>query len=304
MAEISTWMKSFVMVADAGSFSAAAGRLLASQSTVSKHVAALEAHLMTRLFNRTTRSLTLTTEGAAFFEHALVALGAIEAAEASVGLSGEAQGVLRITAPLTLADSRVINMLSRFLAANPKIEIDLTVSDHALNLVADNLDLAIRVGQLTDSRLIARKIGMARRVVVATPSYLDRMGRPSQPADLAHHNCMSYSLLSTGSRWAFEDGSSVEISGNFRADSPNALRSAARAGIGIAVNARWLFEKELANGELEIVLPQFEPSPMPIHLLLPPGRYVAARTRVLVEFLSEEFARDPLLAINDSDERK
>jgi LysR family transcriptional regulator for bpeEF and oprC len=296
MADISIWMKSFAAVTEAGSFSAAADRLASSQSTLSKHVAALEAHLRTRLFNRTTRSLTLTTDGARFYEKALTVLDAIEAAEASVGLAGEAEGTIRMTAPLTLAESRVIPMLTRFLAANPKIEIDFTASDHALNLVADNLDLAIRVGQLTDSRLIARKVGLARRIAVAAPEYLDRAGRPQQPGDLAQHNCISYSLLGTGTRWTFESGASVEVSGNLRADSPNLLRAAALAGIGIAVNARWLFEAEIADGRLEIVLPEHEPSPMPIHIVLPPGRYVSARTRSLVEFLSREFALDHLLA--------
>lgn len=296
MAEISTWMKSFVAVTEAGSFSMAADRLGSSQSTLSKHVAALEGHLRTRLFNRTTRSLTLTTDGARFYEKALGVLDAIEAAEASVGLSGEAEGVLRITAPLTLAESRLIPMLKRFLAANPKIEIDFSASDHALNLVADNLDMAIRVGQLTDSRLIARKVGMARRVAVASPAYLDKAGRPHHPSDLTGHNCLSYSLLGTGTRWTFVGGLAVDISGNLRADSPNLLRAATLAGIGIAVNARWLFESEIADGRLEIVLPAYEPVPMPIHIVLPPGRHVSARTRSLVEFLSREFALDSLLA--------
>jgi LysR family transcriptional regulator, regulator for bpeEF and oprC len=296
--EIATWMRSFIMVADAGSFSAAAVRQNASQSTVSKHVAALETHLRTRLFNRTTRSLALTTEGAAFYESALVALGAIETAEASVGLSGEARGIVRITAPLTLAESRVIPMLARYLAANPKLEIDFTASDHALNLVADNLDLAVRVGQLNDSRLIARKVGLARRVIVASPDYLDRTGRPTTPTDLAHHNCMSYSLSGWGTKWLFEDGSAVEVSGNFRADSPNALRASALAGVGIAVNAWWLFEEEIAAGRLEVVLPTFTPVSMPIHIVLPNGRYIAARTRALIDFLTEQFADDPLLSLS------
>lgn len=298
MADISIWMKSFTAVTEAGSFSAAADRLSSSQSTLSKHVAALEAHLKTRLFNRTTRSLTLTTDGARFYEKALSALSAIEAAEASVGLAGEAEGVLRITAPLTLAESRIIPMLKRFLTANPKITLDFTVSDHAVNLIADNLDLAIRVGQLTDSRLVARKVGTARRIAVASPDYLDRAGRPLHPADLAQHNCISYSLSGTGTRWTFQDGSAVDVSGNLRADSPNLLRSAVLAGIGIAINARWLFEHEIATGRLEVVLPEYEPVPMPIHIVLPHGRYVAARTRMLVEHLSREFARDVLVAIN------
>lgn len=296
MADIAIWMKSFAAVTDAGSFSAAAARIGSSQSTLSKHVAALEAHLKTRLFNRTTRSLTLTTDGARFYEKAMSALDTIEAAEASVGLEGGAEGIVRVTAPLTLAESRLIAMLTRFMAENPRIEIDFTASDHALNLVADNLDMAVRVGQLADSRLIARRIGVARRIAVAAPGYLARAGRPQCPADLAQHQCIVYSLLGTGSRWAFQDGTSVEIRGSFRADSPHLVRAAAMAGLGVAVNARWLFEDALATGQLEEILLEHEPVRMPIHIVLPPGRYVPARTRSLIDFLSRAFAADPLLA--------
>jgi len=162
--------------------------------------------------------------------------------------------------------------------------------------VSDNLDLAIRVGQLGDSRLTARKIGLARRVIVASPDYLDRVGRPATPADLRQHNCISYTLLSTGSRWQFVGGEVAMVSGNFRADSPHGLRAAALAGIGIAANARWLFEQELATGALEIVLPDFELVSMPIQAVLPSGRFVSAKTRALLDHLVDEFIRDPLLS--------
>lgn len=289
-------MRSFVTVAEMGGFSNAAPRLAASQSTISKQVAALESHLKTRLFQRTTRTLALTEEGAVFYERALAALAAIDEAEAAVGVVGEAKGVLRITMPLTLAESRVIEMISRFLDLNPEIEIEMKVSDHALNLVADNLDLAIRVGHLGDSQSIVRKIGVTRRVVVASPDYLGQSSSLSHPSDLIRHNCILYSLSSSGATWSFRDGTEVAVNGSFRADSPNALRAAAIAGIGVAVNARWLFERELANGTLVDALPSFEPSVMPINIVLPSGRYVAARTRALIEFLVRAFAADPLLA--------
>jgi LysR family transcriptional regulator, regulator for bpeEF and oprC len=296
MTEIATWMTSFVRVADVGSFSAAAAQMGFTQSTVSKHIMALERHLGVRLFHRTTRSLVLTTDGMLFYEGALRALAAIDEAEALVGLVTNIQGALRLTCPLTLADSRLISMIDRFLALHPNVEIELKLSDHALNLVADNLDLAIRVGQLGDSSLTARKIGIARRVIVASPRYLDRFGRPNVPADLVRHNCVSYTLLSSGSRWDFAGGDFVTVNGNFRTDSPHGLRAAALSGIGIAVNARWLFEAQLASGELEIVLPEFEPEPMPIHAVMPSGRFVSARTRTFLDYLIDEFAADPLLA--------
>jgi LysR family transcriptional regulator, regulator for bpeEF and oprC len=297
MNEIATWMKSFVRVADAGSYSAAAEQLGITQPTVSKQISALERHLGSRLFQRTTRSISLTTEGMLFYEGAMRALAAIEEAQSLVGLAANIQGVVRVTCPLTLAESRMIAMIARFLAAHPQIEIDLKLSDHALNLVSDNLDLAIRVGQFGDNRMTARRIGTARRVLVARPDYLDRVGRPKVPADLRGLNCVSYSLLSSGSRWLFVGGEEVMVRGNMRIDSPNGLRTAALSGIGVAANARWLFEKHLETGELEEVLPNFEPEPMPIHSVLPSGQYVLARTRALLEHLCEEFASDPLLAI-------
>lgn len=298
MAEITFWMRSFIKIADAGSFSAAALRLPHSQSTLSKHIASLEQHLQTRLFNRTTRSLSLTDDGAIFYEHAVAALAAIDEAEASIGGQGELGGVIRMTAPLTLAESRIVPMIQRFLERHPGVQVDFKLSDHALNLVSDNLDLAIRVGRLGDSQFVARKIGVARRILVAAPDYLDRAGRPASPSDLAHHNCLSYALASYRQQWDFESGESIGVQGNFSADSPNALRAAAKSGIGIAVNAIWLFEDDLRNGSLETVLPAFSPVTMPINIVLPAARHVAARTRAMVEFLASAFAQDPLLAIS------
>ena len=296
MNEISIWMRSFVAVANAGRFSAAASQIGVTQSTISKQIVALERHLGTQLFRRTTRSLALTADGMLFLEGALRALAAIDEAESLVGLVANIQGAVRVTCPLSLAESRLVAMIGRFLELHPKMEIDLQLSDHALNLVSDNLDLAIRVGQLGDSRLTARKIGLARRVIVASPEYLNRVGRPTTSSELRRHNCISYTLLSTGSRWQFVGGEVVMVTGNFRADSPHGLRAAALAGIGIAANARWLFEQELATGALEIVLPDCELVPMPIQAVLPSGRFVSARTRALLDYLIVEFAHDKLLS--------
>lgn len=297
MTMIAQWMRTFVAVADSASFSIAAGRMGITQSTVSKQIVALEGHLRARLFNRTTRSLTLTAEGSAFYEAALRALAAIDEAEASIGNGGEAHGLLRVTMPLSLAEARLIPIMAEFLAQYPRIQIDLRVSDHSLNLVADNIDVAIRVGDLVDSGLVVRKIGVARRVLVATPAYLDEAGRPTTPAQLADHNCLSYSLARVGPRWRFAAGEHVEAAGNFRADSPSALRAAALAGIGIVANAAWLFEADIARGALEVVMPHCPPEPMPIHAVLPSGRHVAARTRLFIDHIAAALARDPLTAI-------
>ncbi len=293
---IAQWMQAFVAVAESDSFSSAARRLGVGQSTISKQIAALEAHLAIRLFQRTTRSITLTNEGVAYFEAAKRALAAIDEARAAASPKAEAQGMLRITLPLTLAESRIIPIIADFLAAHPRIEIDLSVSDHPRNLVADNIDVAIRVGRMVDSQLIGRKIGKAKRVLVASPDYLAHAGRPNVPGDLKNHNCLQYSLLSTGTRWQFTDGQVVQVNGNFSADSPNALRAAALSGIGIAANALWLFEDDLLRGGLELVLPNFEPASMPIHAVFPSGQFVAARTRTFIDFVANALATDPLCA--------
>jgi LysR family transcriptional regulator, regulator for bpeEF and oprC len=295
---IALWMQSFVAVADAGSFSIAARRLGVTQSTVSKQVAALETHLSVRLFQRTTRSLALTDEGSAFYESATRALAAIDEAQAAVGPKGDVQGLLRVTMPLTLAESRLIAIIADFLEAHPRIQIDMSLSDHALNLVADNIDVAIRVGRLVDSGLVSRKIGLARRVIVASPAYLALAGHPIVPTDLQTHNCLLYTLLATGARWGFAGGQSVSVSGNFKTDSPNALRIAALNGVGIAVNARWLFEREIESGALEVLMPDHPPETMPIQAVLPSGRHIAARTRTFVDFVADALARDPLCAID------
>lgn len=295
MNDLTGWMRTFITVADAASFSKAAARLELPQSTVSRQVGALERHLGAALLKRTTRSIALTSEGQAYYEAALRALAAIDEAEAAVGLHGALGGQVRLTAPLTLAQSRVVAMLADFQRIQPRIEIDLRVSDHALNLVSDNLDFAIRVGAIGDSRAIARRIGVARRTMVASPAYLEEYGVPHQPSDLSAHNCLSYSLLATGNKWVLGRDQQVEVSGTFRADSPDALRAAALAGIGIVVNARWLFEDDLASGRLVEVLPDYSPTDMPIHIVMPAGRYVAARVRAVADHLIGAFAADPLL---------
>jgi LysR family transcriptional regulator, regulator for bpeEF and oprC len=293
--EFTIWMRSFVAVVDVGSFSKASRRLEISQSTVSKHIASLENQLHARLLNRTTRLLALTDEGAAFYERALNALAALDEAEASVGGLGKIQRVLRISLPLMLADSHVIPLLAQLLEGQPTIEIDLRVSDHALNLVTDNLDFSVRVDQMSNFQPVARKVGIVRRVAVASPEYLARAGKLTNPADLAEHNCIIDSLLSSSPNWSFTDGSSVAVNGNFCADNPNALRIAALSGMGVALNARWLFEGDLQSGKLIEVLPDFEPVPMAINIMLPSGRYVAARIHALVDFIAKAFADDPSL---------
>ncbi|MFC3101177.1 LysR family transcriptional regulator [Altererythrobacter lauratis] len=276
---IAEWMQTFVAVAEAGSFSAAAHSLGVTQSTVSKQVAALESHLEARLFQRTTRSLTLTEEGQRFYDAAKQALAAIDEAKALISAAPQAKGLVHVTCPQSLAERKVAAMVKQFLDCHPGISVELVISDRALNLVSDNLDMGIRVGQLVDSQLIARRIGVARRMLAASPDYLARAGVPVIPADLKDHDCVLFSLLGAGNEWHFTGGRSVRVNGRLRANCPSTLRAAALAGAGIVQSARWLFEDDLATGRLLPVLPDFEPEPMPIHAVLPSGHHISARTR-------------------------
>ncbi|MBB4613020.1 LysR family transcriptional regulator [Novosphingobium taihuense] len=295
MNEFATWMKTYVTVSDLESFSRAADVLGITQSTVSRQINALEKHLGASLLKRTTRSFALTVEGVSFYDAALRALAAIDEAEAAVRSPEALSGVVRLTAPLTLARARIIPYLAQFQRAHPDLHIEVQLSDHALNLVADRLDFAIRVGEIGDSRNRARKVGTARRVAVASPDYLERAGVPQTPADLRSHNCIAFALLSTGNTWQFAGHDPVSISGSFRTDSSDALRSAALCGLGIAVNARWLFEEDLAAGRLVELLADYPPVDMPISIVLPPSRYTATRVRALVDHIASCIQADPLL---------
>lgn len=297
MSEFAGWMRTYVTVSDLESFSKAASVLGLTQSTVSRQITALEKHLGASLLKRTTRSFALTVEGLSFYEAAQRALAAIDEAEAVARSPESLSGIVRLTAPLTLARARIIGFIAEFQQSHPGLQVELQLSDHALNLVADRLDFAIRVGAVGDSRNRARRIGTARRVAVASPDYLARAGLPVIPADLARHNCITFALLNTGNTWQFAGAEPVSISGSFRTDSSDALRSAALCGLGIAVNARWLFEEDLAQGRLVEVLADYPPVDMPISLVLPPSHHTASRVRALADHIALRMQADPLLQI-------
>lgn len=295
MSEFASWMRTFVTVSDLESFSKAASVLGLTQSTVSRQIKALEQHFGANLLTRTTRSFALMVEGLSFYESAQRALAAIDEAEAVVRSPECLSGVVRLTAPLTLARARIIPFIAEFQRAHPGLHVELKLSDHALNLVADRLDFAIRVGEVGESSNRTRRIGTARRIAVASPDYLAKAGWPKSPPDLKDHNCITFALLSTGNVWRFQGAEPVSIAGSFRTDSSDALRSAALCGLGIAVNARWLFEGDLAEGNLVEVLAEYPPVDMPISLVLPPSSYTATRVRALADHLATRFHNDPLL---------
>lgn len=287
-----------VATADQGSFSAAAGQLGLTQPTVSKLIAELERHVGERLIQRTTRALALTDAGRIYLDHARALLMAAAAADAALAARNPLAGLVRFSAPPSLANARIIPMLGEFLADHPQVEIDARLSDTRLALGDGGLDFSIRVGGLSDEPVTARQIGVARRILTASPAYLDRRGTPATLADLAHHQCLHYRLLDGQHRWRFASGTVVDVSGPLSIDNPEGLRTAALAHLGIVQSAIWLFEDDLAAGRLVPVLTHDPPAPMPIHLVTAKSRPLTERARRVVDHLALSFAADPLLGLN------
>jgi DNA-binding transcriptional LysR family regulator len=261
---------------------------------VSKRVAALETRAGAPLFRRSTRALSLTTRGERLLAEARAAIIAHEAAEGVLADRDPLAGRVRLTAPNNLALARIVPMLAAFQAEHPRIEIDARLADHKVDLAREGIDLAIRVGGQLGER--GRRIGTARRILVAAPAYLARAGVPRDVADLTRHACLPYTLLEEGALWEFADGASVAVRGPFAANDPQALRLAALAGLGIVLSADWLFVDDLAAGRLVALLPDQAAKAMPIHLITRPAGVAPPHVRRLAEFIAEAFAADPLLA--------
>ncbi|MBX9927231.1 MAG: LysR family transcriptional regulator [Hyphomicrobiaceae bacterium] len=292
-------MQTFVRVVDAGSFTAVANQLNTTQPTISRQIAALEEHLGARLLTRTTRSLTLTDDGRAFYEHALRALEALGEAENAVGRRRrKPTGLLRMATPVVFGRLHIVPRLPAFLSRYPDVSIDLVMSDTFTDLAEQGIDLAIRVGEITDPSLIAKRIGIVRRVTVASPAYLKGHGTPRAPSDLSDHNCIVYTRLSTGNRWLFEGPSGpmvIEVRGRYKADNSEAVREGVIAGLGIAVIPAFAFSTEIESGQIKVLLKSHEPKPLPMHAVYPSRRFVPLKVRAMIDYLTHEFALDPRL---------
>ncbi|WP_114944765.1 LysR family transcriptional regulator [Microvirga calopogonii] len=293
-----TGMQVFVRVATLGSFSAAARALHLSQTMVTKHVAALEERLGVKLLHRSTRKLVLTEEGRAYLAACERILAEIEEAEASASLDRiEPRGTLRLNVPLTFGFRQVVPALTEFSRHYPAVSFDLGLADRYVDLIEEGWDLAIRIGRLKDSSLVARRLAACRTIVCASPAYLKAHGTPQALEDLARHNCLGYTLPSAigASRWTFGlDGEiAVPIQGNLRANNGDALLAAAVAGQGLIYQPTFIVGDSLREGSLVPVLtayPTYEPA---IHAVLPSGRQAPAKVRAFVAFLAERFGPEP-----------
>jgi DNA-binding transcriptional LysR family regulator len=299
MTDTISLFRAFIRVVEAGSFTRVAQEQNSSQPTVSRQIAALEEHLGARLFTRTTRKLTLTDDGRGFYERAKLAIEAVSEAEDAVGRRrARPSGALRLAMPVVFGRLRVIPHLKEFLTRYPDVSIDLAMNDANVDLIEEGIDLAIRSGEVTDNSLIARKIGVTRRVVVAAPSYLRGKTLPKHPDDLAAHDCLTFTGITAGVRWHFggpQGPVSVEVKGRVRTRNSEGIREALLSGLGIGYAPIWHLTDEIETGRLVVLLDGYEPKPEPIHAVYPSRRFVPQKTRVMIDFLEQRFAIDPKL---------
>ncbi|KQU74365.1 LysR family transcriptional regulator [Aminobacter sp. DSM 101952] len=289
-------MEVFVRAVGLGSFSAAGRQLGLSPSAVSKLITRIEDRLGTRLLVRSTRALQLTPEGEVYLERAQRILGEIEEAERVVTSGGSAvpRGPLRVSASVAFGASHVVPHMAEFLSLHPGIELDLSLTDSVIDLYQERADVAIRSGRLRDSSLMARKILEIRRVVVASPAYLERNGVPQAPADLAGHNCLRFNFLSSRDEWIFRDPETGEnfvqrIGGNLLANNGPSLRRLCLDGVGLIRTGRFQVERDMAEGRLVPVLEAYNPEDIEmIHAVFAGHGHLAARVRAFIDFLAEK----------------
>jgi len=293
-------MTAFTRAVERGSFSAAARELGMQQPTLSRLIAALERRLGGKLFTRSGRALAVTPEGRRFYAECRLIVQAAHDAESSFGAARtEVAGDLRVASPVSFGRELLVSRMPAFLARYPRLCVDLQLSDGFVSLVGEGIDLAFRVGVLTDDGVIARRVGTAHRVSVAAPAYLRRRGTPRRAEDLAHHDCILYTGLATGPVWPYRRAGqvvNVPVAGRFRSNSSEAVRAATVAGLGIALSPAWLFADDLKAGRVVPLLPDHIPEPLPIHAICPPDRRASRKITACVEFFHDAFAQDPRVA--------
>jgi DNA-binding transcriptional LysR family regulator len=283
-------MSIVVTVAESGSFSAASRKLGTPLPTICRKVAELEAHLNARLLIRSTRKLALTDAGAAYFTACKRILQAIgEAEHAASGEHTAPRGELVITAPIVLGRLHVLPVVIEFLACFPDVDVRLRLSDRNAHLIDDHIDIAVRIGELTDSGLIATRVGDVRRVVCGSPRYFAGHGIPRVPADLSELGCITFDALESGASWTFavpgrNAGQTVPIRSRLSVNTAEAALDAAIAGAGITRVLSYQAARGLDEGRLRVVLAEFEPEPMPIHLVYPGQGLVPLKMRSFLEF--------------------
>jgi len=287
-------IETFVSVASRGSLTAAATAEGIAPGVVSRRLDALEARLGVKLLLRTTRKLTITFEGQAFLEDCQKTLNDLANAEAAVSLgSVRASGQLRVSAPSGFGRRHVAPLVGDFMLANPEVTVNLDLSDRLVDLLNENIDCAIRIGELTDSSLISVRLGEMRRMVVASPAYLVAHGVPREPGDLAAHNCLS---LGQQRGWVFRNPQggevdTIKVGGSFECNDGAVLHEWALAGRGLAWRSLWEVGQDLKEGTLTSVLDAWQAPPMGIYAVFPQRRHLPLRVRLFIDLLKETYGR-------------
>jgi len=299
-------MRAFVRSVDLGSFSKAADEMDVKVSTVSRYVSQMEADLGAALLNRSTRALHLTEVGSAFYDRAVSILNDVEDAKlATAALNKRPQGLLRVAMPGAFGRLHIVPHLRAFCALYPDIRLDISLDEATVDLIEHGIDVAIRIGALSDSTLVARRLASHSRLLVASPDYLGRRGVPQEPEDLAGHECLAFAIQQRDDVWYHRTGQSssgeavpVRITSHFRANDSEALLQAASAGLGIGLLPEWVLTEDLRSGRLTPLITHrcwsISPGPEPaIHAVYPPKKTVSPKVRAFVNFIAKQFGSPP-----------
>jgi DNA-binding transcriptional LysR family regulator len=288
----------FVKVVELSSFTGAADALEMSQPVVSKAVTRLEEKLGARLLNRTTRRLSLTEAGSELYRRSVRALEEIENAELEVArFQTEPRGTLRLSAPMSFSILQLSPAISSFLERFPGVTVEMSLDDRQIDLIEEGLDVAVRIGVLQDSNLVARKIAPCRQVMCASPAYLAKRGTPERPEDLLEHNCIIYSFLSNAREWRLTDATgethTVPVNGTLHSNNGLVNRNAAVAGAGIVLLPTFYLGDQVRSGELKPILCDFKPLELAVYAVYPERRNLSPKVRAFVDFLAATFGPEP-----------
>ena len=291
-------IEAFTAVVEAGTFSAAGERLEIAKSVVSRRISQLERRLGSRLLHRTTRRLALTDTGKNFYQRAVQILADLDDAEQSVTEeTTELRGSLKLAAPLSFGLMHLSDAITDFLKEHPAIELNLDLNDRNINLVEEGFDMAVRIGELKDSTLVARRLGTARIVTCASRTYLERYGKPTHPDELHQHIGLQYSNINYKQQWCYQtpEGKTIHAQPQIRirANNGEALVAAASAGLGITTGPTFILSKHIKEGSLDTILNEYQRPSVGIHAVYPPGRLMPRRIQVFSDFLAGRYGDPP-----------
>lgn len=282
-------METFVRVIEAGSFSAAADQMRLGQPAVSKAVSRLEQRLGVRLVLRSTRGLSPTEAGQSYYEEARAVIQRAELAELAASTAGKSlSGRLRVSAPVTFARLHIVPKLEKLLQSHPALDVEVVLSDRLVDVIEEGVDVALQMGALMDSALTARKLASRRRVVLATPRFFEKFGKPVKPQDLAQHEAIIYAERLGGPAWTFckdQEEVAVTLRGRVRITAGEGVREAVLASLGLTVSSEWMFAPELANGMVETALTEWRLPDMDLWAVFPAGRLASNKARAFVAFV-------------------